>query len=151
MKDALLVFAAAFFIILLLCFLFYLWWNIFTIFSLCPFQLMINPFKSIKKLWTPIFIAEGEKLRKRYGYTRFVPFHLEYKDELNEKTGRYIWRRMAHPIPINLIITFYFWIIYKLKYGSELPPSCYRSNIFVVSTRCPLCETELHTPSNPSV
>lgn len=79
----------------------------------------------IRKLWTPIFVGEGEIIPRWYGCSHWIPYNLSTK-EPDPGQGVWEWRRVYYPLPVNMLLASYFWLRWFLKIGFAVPPECYR-------------------------
>lgn len=87
----------------------------------------------------PIYIEEGAVTKKWYGYCRYVPTLSDVR--YNESTWR--WEKIAYPVPFNLVVSLWYWMVYMIWRGCRLPPQYYRNHYFQVFHRCPHCKEDL--------
>ncbi len=97
----------------------------------------------IKKIWAPVLVEEGAMCPKGYGYSRWLPYDRQFR-EPDPSGGVYYWRKVAHPIPVNVLISAYWYTWHLLKRGYALPPQFYRNRLFEVKTNCPHCHKDIY-------
>jgi ABC-type microcin C transport system permease subunit YejB len=90
-------------------------------------------------IFRPYLVEEGARVRRFYSVARWVPFELA---EAYEETT-YTWKKIAYPIPVSLVLSAWYRLVYLVQKDARVPPQMYVNKVFHVLNSCPHCKESL--------